>query len=152
MGSAIDVFAPADGTLAATVGTYGTDVARRDSTYTDSSLTSRDTRFSGTSAACPVACGFLATVTQYNRNWTYENLRNWIDNNLEEQDSATFYDDTRGTTAEGTEWSDRNRLQGAVRRVIYKAQIPITTPNPEAQNEIRTIGPISLRNGLQLRR
>lgn len=89
---------------------------------------------------------------QYNRNWTYENLRNWIDNNLEEQDSATFYDDTRGTTAEGTEWSDRNRLQGAVRRVIYKAQIPITTPNPEAQNEIRTIGPISLRNGLQLRR
>lgn len=152
MGSAIDVFAPADGTLAATVGTYGTDVARRDSTYTDSSLTSRDTRFSGTSAACPVACGFLATVMQYNRNWTYENLRNWIDNNLEEQDSATFYDDTRGTTAEGTEWSDRNRLQGAVRRVIYKAQIPITTPNPEAQNEIRTIGPISLRNGLQLRR
>lgn len=156
-GNAIDLYAPADGTLAATVGIFGTDVARYDGSYPGLSVTyaSRDTRFSGTSAACPVAAGFLATVMQYNRNWTYEDLRNWIQTNLEEQDIADFYDGARGTTAEGIEWSDRNRLQGGERRVIYLANIPITTPVPSSQffTGFRSrISNVVLKNGLKFRK
>jgi hypothetical protein len=152
MGNAIDLYAPADGTLAATVGTYGTDVARYDDSY--SSLTTsdcRDTRFGGTSAACPVAAGFLATVVQYNRGWTYQDIRNWIENNVEVQDSSDFYDDTRGTTAEGTEWADRNRLQGGEARVAYLAAYPVTTPYPNTNIKRVINGPLNLRGNLSIR-
>lgn len=154
MGNAIDLYAPADGTLAATISTYGTDVARFDDSYVGlTTIDCRDTRFSGTSAACPVAAGFLATVLQYNRGWTYNNLRNWIQNSVEIQDSADFYDDTRGTTAEGTEWSDRNRLQGGDARVAYLAAVPISTPHPSRRSKqvvggaLRLNGAISIRFG-----
>jgi hypothetical protein len=153
MGNAIDLYAPADGTLAATVGLYGTDVARFDDSYSTLSTTydCRDTRFSGTSAACPVAAGFLATVVQYNRGWTYENLRNWIETNVEVQSSSDFYDDTRGSTAEGTEWSDRNRLQGGVARVAYLASYPVATPYPGGAPQRVISGPLNLRGNLSIR-
>jgi len=159
MGNAIDLYAPADGTLAATVGLYGTDIARYDDTYADLSTTydSRDTRFSGTSAACPVACGFLATVMQYNRGWTYNDLRNWIESNVDIQDSADFYDGTRGTTAEGTEWSDRNRLQGGDARVAFLGTVPLTTPYPNdtvgyvAPTTPFLRGSLTVRGGLGIR-
>jgi hypothetical protein len=151
MGNAIDLYAPADGTLAATIGTYGTDVARYDDSYTGLSTSSdcRDTRFSGTSAACPVAAGVLATVLQYNRGWTYEDLRSWIDTNVEVQTTSNFYDDTRGTTAEGTEWADRNRLQGSDRRVLYVGDYTVSTPYPVVTSGIR--GSLVLKNGLQFK-
>ena len=154
MGNAIDLYAPADGTLAATVGTYGTDVARFDDSYTGLSTSSdcRDTRFSGTSAACPVAAGFLATVIQYNRGWAYGDIRNWIQNSVDIQDSSDFYDDTRGTTAEGSEWSDRNRLQGGDARVAYLAEYPVTTPNPTVTTTGKIKGRLFLKNGLKLKR
>ena len=153
MGNAIDLYAPADGTLAATRGTYGTDVARFDDSYTGLSTSSdcRDTRFSGTSAACPVAAGFLATVLQYNRGWTYNNIKSWIQDNIEVQDSADFYDDTRGTTAEGSEWADRNRLQGGEARVAYLAAYPVTTPYPDANIKRVINGPLNLRGNLSIR-
>ena len=152
MGNAIDMYAPADGTLAATIGTYGTDVARYDDSYTGLSTSSdcRDTRFSGTSAACPVAAGVLATVLQYNRGWTYEDLRSWIETNVEVQTTSNFYDDTRGTTAEGTEWADRNRLQGSDRRVLYVGDYTVSTPYPVVTSAIR--GSLVLKNGLQFRK
>jgi len=110
----------------------------------------RDTRFSGTSAACPVACGFLATVVQYNRGWTGEDIKNWLQTNVEEQTTADFYDNTRGTTAEGTEWSDRNRLQGSVRRVGYLADYPVTTPVP-GKNTVSLNGALNLKGGISIR-
>jgi hypothetical protein len=151
MGNAIDLYAPADGTLAATVGSYGTDVARYDDSYIGLTTTDcRDTRFSGTSAACPVAAGFLATIVQYNRNWTYNDLRNWIQTSVEIQDSDDFYDDTRGTTASGPEWSDRNRLQGGVARVAYATSVPVSTPVPGTALTIS--GSLIFKNGLLLKR
>ena len=130
LGSDIDLFAPADGTLAATEGTYGLDVARVDDSYSDLTVMSgcRDTRFSGTSAACPVACGFLGIVMQYNRGWTYENLRNWIQTNLEIQPSADMYEGTEPTSPTATWSSDYNALRGAPRRIVYQATIPVSTP------------------------
>lgn len=130
MGSAIDLYAPADGTLAATEGTYGLDVARTDDSYPGLTVISgcRDTRFSGTSAACPVACGFLALVMQYNRGWTYEELRNWIQTSLEEQPSADMYEGTEVTSPTASWSADYNALQGSTRRILYQATIPVSTP------------------------
>ena len=133
MGNAIDLYAPADGTLAATKGTYGLDVARTDDSYSGLTVISgcRDTRFSGTSAACPVACGFLALVMQYNRGWTYEELRNWIQNNLEEQPTSDMYEGVEVTSPTASWSSDYNALQGSSRRILYQATIPVSTVHPD---------------------
>tara|TARA_B110000977_G_scaffold196046_1_gene275646 strand:- start:29 stop:2593 length:2565 start_codon:yes stop_codon:yes gene_type:complete len=132
MGSAIDLFAPGDGTLAATKGSYGTPTARSDGAYSGLTAIAScvDTRFSGTSAACPVAAGFLAIVMQYNRGWTYENLRSWIQTNVETQPTADMYEGTEVTTATANWAADYNALQGASRRIIYQATIPVSTAHP----------------------
>jgi hypothetical protein len=132
MGNAIDLYAPADGTLAATEGTYGVDVFRTDDSYSGLTAISRcrDTRFSGTSAACPVACGFLALVMQYNRGWAYDDLRNWIQNNLEEQPTADMYEGVEVTSPTASWSNDYNALQGSPRRILYQATIPVSTAYP----------------------
>ena len=156
MGNAIDLYAPADGTLAATVGTYGTDVARHDDTYTDLSTTDcRDTRFSGTSAACPVAAGFLATILQYNRGWTYTDVRNWITTNVQGVDSTNeFYVGTEDTTAESAGWSDRNKPQNSADdvRVLYLAPFTISTPDPQTNPTVSIGNGLTFSKGLVLKR
>tara|TARA_B100000674_G_scaffold376311_1_gene318812 strand:+ start:1116 stop:3167 length:2052 start_codon:yes stop_codon:yes gene_type:complete len=146
-GNAIDFFAPGDGTLAACPdATYGTDTSRSDGEYADLSAISacRDTRFSGTSAACPVGAGLVAVVMQYNRSWTYENLRNWIQTSVEVQPSSDMYEGTEVTTAGGSWSSDYNALQGADRRVLYAATIPINTPYPA---DFKMEGPLAITAG-----
>jgi len=146
-GNAIDFFAPGDGTLAACPdASYGVDTDRVDDAYPDLTAISacRDTRFSGTSAACPVGAGFMAIVMQYNRSWTYEDLREWIQDNVEEQSSSDMYEGTEVTTAGGNWSSDYDALQGADRRVLYAATIPINTPYPA---DFKMEGPITLSAG-----
>lgn len=156
MGNAIDLYAPADGTLAAAVGTYGTDVARHDDTYTDLSTTDcRDTRFSGTSAACPVAAGFLATILQYNRGWTYTDVRNWITTNVQGVDSTNeFYVGTEDTTAESAGWADRNKPQNSADdvRVLYLAPFTISTPDPQTNPTVSIGNGLTFSKGLILKR
>ena len=156
MGNAIDLYAPADGTLAAAVGTYGTDVARHDDTYTDlSTADCRDTRFSGTSAACPVAAGFLATILQYNRGWTYTDVRNWITTNVQGVDSTNeFYVGTEDTTAESAGWSDRNKPQNSADdvRVLYLAPFTISTPDPQTNPTVSIGNGLTFSKGLILKR
>jgi len=155
MGNAIDIYAPADGTLAATEGTYGLDVARTDDTYPDLTIISgcRDTRFSGTSAACPVACGMLGVVMQYNRGWTYEDLRNWIQNNVEIQPSADMYEGTEVTSPTASWSADYNALQGSERRILYQATIPVSTPYPSITNPTKVIqGSFTFSGGISLTR
>jgi hypothetical protein len=155
MGNAIDIYAPADGTLAATEGVYGLDVARADDTYPDLTIISgcRDTRFSGTSAACPVACGMLGVVMQYNRSWTYEDLRNWIQNNVEIQPSADMYEGTEVTSPTANWATDYNALQGGERRILYQATIPVSTPYPGITNPTKVIqGSFTFSGGIRLTR
>ena len=144
-GNAIDFFAPGDGTLAAHYAGSG-GVERSDDEYADLSAISacRDVRFSGTSAACPVGAGLMAVVMQYNRSWTYENLRNWIETNVDEQSASDMYEGTEVTTAGGSWSSDYNALQGADRRVLYAATIPINTPYPA---DFKMEGPIAISAG-----
>ena len=133
MGNEIDLFSPADGSLAATVGTYGTYIPRYDNTYvsksgnttwsdgqTGSPNTSRDVRFSGTSSACPIAAGLIATVVEFNRSWTETDIKTWLAT-LQNQDTTNdFYDGVEDTGATDNGHSDLNKLQGATARVIYQ--------------------------------
>jgi hypothetical protein len=155
MGNAIDIYAPADGTLAATEGVYGLDVERLDDSYPDLTIISgcRDTRFSGTSAACPVACGMLGVVMQYNRGWTYEDLRSWIQNNVEIQPSADMYEGIEVTSPTANWAADYNALQGSERRILYQATIPVSTPypDPNAPSEIIQ-GSFTFSGGISLTR
>lgn len=77
-----------------------------------------DTAFSGTSAACPVTAGFISTVLQYNRNWTWKEVRQFL-HNLPEQDATRFYQGPDPSTATSSNWSDLNSLMGGARRVLY---------------------------------
>jgi hypothetical protein len=171
-GNAIDLFVPADGTLAATRGDYSDffgfnlfnlDVERVDGSYSalnaldtypykgpgeNTTLGAdgqamggdtvyqkyftacRDVRFSGTSAACPVACGFLAIVMQYNRGWNYDDLRNWIQNNVQDQITSDMYDGAEPTTATANWAADYRSLLGADRKILYQATVPVSTAHP----------------------
>jgi len=122
-GNSIDVYAPADGTLAANRG-YATNWPRPD-TYTALSVNSgntTDAAFSGTSAACPVATGFIATVLEWNRDWTWVEIKAWLQS-LETQDAADFYFGTESTTVNTANWLDYESLEGGDARVIYQGQI-----------------------------
>ena len=198
-GSAIDMYAPGDGTLAATRpeyeelwlnnsdgdndpntgglpqdGTYSyrrIDEERVDNTYNglaavetynyasatlgsdgnamngltafnETFTSATDRRFGGTSAACPVACGFLAIVMQYNRGWDYEDLRNWIQNNLQTQSASDFYEGTEETSATANWSSDYHALQGSERRILYQGAIPVSTAFPSNAPPADTTGPV----------
>jgi subtilisin family serine protease len=94
-----------------------------------SSTVFSDAKFSGTSAACPMATGLIATVLQYNRSWTWSDVRNWLQNSVQVQDTARFYVGTESTTANAATWSDVVGLEGAAPRVLYNAfSIPISNP------------------------
>ena len=104
IGESVDVFAASEGTLAASDSAY---YNRYDNTYTldgEQSVESDDKFFNGTSSACPIFVGLLATKMQYNRSWTYSNVRNWIVG-LGTVSSSEFYYGTEATTADDSNWS-----------------------------------------------
>ena len=126
MGNEIDCFAAADGIITAVNSTSGR--TRRDS-YSNSTLDMVDGRFSGTSAACPVAAGMIATKMQYNRDWTWQDVRNWLKGKSQPVGVSTVGINTSGEfhhgvdsgTANATTWSDVNSLEGAYPAIIWDA-------------------------------
>ena len=139
MGNEIDCFAAADGIITAVNSTSGK--TRRD-TYSNSTLDMVDGRFSGTSAACPVAAGMIATKMQYNRDWTWQDVRNWLKGKSQPVGVSTVGINTSGEfhhgvdsgTANATTWSDVNSLEGAYPAIIWDAPTgnedgPDETPN-----------------------
>jgi hypothetical protein len=122
-GNSIDVYAPADGVLAANRN-YALNWERSD-TYTNLTYNSgnaTDTSFGGTSAACPVAAGFLATILEYNRDWTWREIKDWL-LTLETQDASDFYLGTESTTVNTANWLDYESLEGGNARVLYQGLI-----------------------------
>ena len=81
-GPMIDIFAPADQTMAAAYGTNenSNNLVRED----DSNF--KDFFFDGTSAACPITCGVIALYLQSNRKADQGIVRKWLYN------SASKYD------------------------------------------------------------
>ena len=87
-------------------------------------LLSYDCGFSGTSAACPVAAGLIATALEYNRSWGWADIRTWLQG-LTEQSDTTFYQGPDPQTANSADWDDVVSLMGGTRKVAYN-QFPIS--------------------------
>ena len=85
-----------------------------------------DCGFSGTSAACPVAAGLIATALEYNRSWGWAEVRSWLQG-LTTQSSSTFYQGPDPQTATSADWADLNSLMGGTRKVAYNL---IPQPQP----------------------
>ena len=90
---------------------------------------SHDCEFGGTSSACPVAAGLLATKLQHQRSWTWEDLKDWLENQVTVQSSSLFTDGTEATTINDSNWASTTNLHGAARRIIWDAELlpPATT-------------------------
>ena len=90
-------------------------------TYSGLSITAYDDDFGGTSAACPVAAGIIATKLQYNRSWTWSDVKTWL-SGLTAANSSEFYYGTENTTANGSGWTgDIYTLDGGNGIVMYDA-------------------------------
>ena len=144
MGNEIDCYAAADGILTAK-NVSGSGRARHDTKPSGESGYAYyyDNKFSGTSAACPVAAGMIATKLEYNRNWGWQDVRNWLRGEnqpvgvttLARQLSSEFHfgQDTGVSGAgdgSGGPWSDTRSLEGSLPIVIYDAP----TGNEPAQS------------------
>lgn len=136
MGSEIDCYAAADGILTA-LNVSSSGYTRHDSVPSGQSGFTYyyDNKFSGTSAACPVACGLIATKLENNRDWGWQDVKNWLRGHnqpvgvttLQVQDSTDFHygQDTAVSGAgdiSGGPWSDVNSLEGSTPIIIYDAE------------------------------
>ena len=133
-GDLVDCYAVADYSLSAADNRSG-GYARYDSFYTynsSQSVLSYDRLFNGTSSACPIAVGLIATKLQYNRTWTSSDIKNWLVSTIGQQDAADFYYGTESTTVNDTTWSDKNSIQGGAGIIPYDSPVsdPPTPPAP----------------------
>ena len=119
-GNAIDCYAPADDTVAATSAESGeADYPETYSQYdTDNLGAPQDDDFGGTSAACPVAAGLIATKMQYERHWSVENVKNWL-GSLDLADGTKFFVGTESIGANHDDWDDENKPEDTRPTVIY---------------------------------
>lgn len=117
MGNAIDCYTPADDALGPTRGSTYAEGTHPE-TYAGLSVTAYDDDFGGTSSACPVAAGLIATKLQYNRSWLWSNVKTWI-LNLTQQDPTKFYLGVEATTVNSSDWQDVVHLNGGSPIVMY---------------------------------
>lgn len=128
-GNDIDVYTPADGTLAANR-SY-TSEGRYPDTYPGFTANSgsgagvpEDCAFGGTSAACPVAAGFISTLMELNRGWSWQDVKAYLATlNLQ----TDFYTGSESTSANDGNWTDYNSLEGGDARVMYQNNITQTS-------------------------
>jgi len=129
-GNGIDFYTPADGTLAANSkytpdGTYPDTYPGFTANSGSGAGVPEETAFSGTSAACPVAAGFVACLVGLNRNWTQQDVKDYV-NSLDNQTTDDFYYGTESTSATTTNWTDYRCLEGGDAKVIYQDLDKIT--------------------------
>ena len=89
---------------------------------------SEDREFGGTSSACPVVTGLMATKLQHNRTWTWSNLKTWLANDVTDQSASAMYTGTESTTANDSGWAEDYNLQGGLRKIIWDAPVSSQTP------------------------
>ena len=112
-GPGIDVWAPADETLAP--GTNGVSSYEDYERYDDTRF--YDTNFNGTSAAAPVASGVIALYMQMNPDATSAQVKEWLKNRgtkLTDKYQDQYTDDTQTTY-----WTGAYNMRGAEKRLLH---------------------------------
>ena len=124
-GNLIPFYACADQTLAACDNNWpGTNYNRYDAYYTLNavSVESEDCLFSGTSSACPIACGIIATKLEDNRSWEYTDVLSWVTNSVGTLSASEMYAGTDGSNAGvAGDWNDSYSLQGGEPIILWDA-------------------------------
>ena len=136
MGDCTDCFAAADQTLSASDDNSSPRFNRYDAYYdigTTQAVESEDKNFSGTSSACPIAAGLIATKLENNRTWTYADVKNWLASDVENTTNSYFYEGTEATEFDSSDWGDYYNLQGAQLKIIYDTAPPPAPENPDAK-------------------
>ncbi len=137
MGNVSDCFAPAKGTLSATDDNSSTRYNKYDAYYdigTTASVESEIKVFGGTSSACPITAGLIATKLENNRGWTYADVKNWLTGDVENTTNSYFYEGTEATTATDTSnWGDYYNLQGADLKIVYDAPVSYSTEDVDSK-------------------
>ena len=129
MGNLVPYYAPAADTLAATDANNSPRYNRYDAYYTlnsTQSFESEDCSFGGTSSACPVSCGVIATKLQYNRGWTVEDILNWVTVGVGTQSESAFYNGPEASSANSSDWTDNKSIQGGNPIVIWDAPTAVS--------------------------
>jgi hypothetical protein len=137
-GPGIDVWAPADETLAA--GTNGVSGYIDYERYDDNRF--YDASFNGTSAAAPVACGLIALFLEANPTADSRAVHNWLKDHgttlLETTSSTSSGDGFLDQYSDDTQtsyWTGDYNLRGAEPRVTY---------NPYANDDIPSVEGVTL--------
>ena len=154
MGQAIDCFAAGDDTLCACDDNSGTRYNRYDAYYTYNSSNSVESEvrvFNGTSSACPIAAGLIAAKLQYNRTWTYADVKNWLANDVGDTTTSYLYSGTEATTATDSNWTDTYNLQGANLRIIYDAAVSSSPSIPDIFALKLSTGNLILSGGFSMK-
>lgn len=81
-----------------------------------------DCDFGGTSSACPVAAGLIATILQENRTWDWRTVKKYLNSALKTQSKNSFYIGKECRNANDSKWSDENSLEGSRPIIIYNPQ------------------------------
>ena len=157
MGNAIDFYTLGNDSVSAyNSGAYGTQFFRADGNYTYNGATSIDSydgEFGGTSSACPTGTGIVATKLQYNRNWIWSDVKNWLETQVTNQPedrfasgAGTSQPNTEPTDPESTDWATQYSLMGSDRKILWDAPTSSTSTGECLFNgDMRISGPLELQ-------
>lgn len=76
-----------------------------------------DCEFGGTSSACPVAAGFIATILQENRTWDWRRVKKYINSSM--YSPTVFHIGKECRRPNDSAWTDKNSLQGSKPILLY---------------------------------
>ena len=138
MGTGIDCYGAADQTLTCD-GEAVDQTYVHPETYSGLVPTPYDINFSGTSSGCPTCAGWLVTKLQYNREWTWRELKDWLKNQCGTQDPDRFYygQDITSFTATTQSWEDVASVQSYGQGPVVIWDAPTGSPNEPQKPEIR---------------
>ena len=107
-------------------------------TYTGLSLTPYDIPFGGTSSGCPTCAGWITTKLQYNRGWTWRDIKNWLVNNCGTQSPERFYygDNNTSWSASTAQWEDYYGLNTYGKGPVVIWDAPTGSPSEPKKPEI----------------
>jgi len=107
-------------------------------------LDSYDEAFSGTSSACPVAAGLIATKLQHNRTWTWQDVSTWINSSrVGLANTAEFYVGDESTSANDINWMDGYTIEGGDPLILWDA---LTGNEPYEVLNLKVGGNIKIKN------
>ena len=137
MGTGIDCYGAADQTLTCD-GEAVDQTYVHPETYSGLVPTPYDINFSGTSSGCPTCAGWLVTKLQYNREWTWRELKDWLKNQCGTQDPDRFYygQDNTSFTATTQSWEDVASVQSYGKGPVVIWDAPTGSPSEPKKPEI----------------